>query len=55
MDLAKKDGNVGFLLGGMQKSELFTTVIKDGALPRKTFSMGEAWDKRYYFEAKKIK
>lgn len=55
LDLAKKDGNVGFLLYGMKKSELFTTVIKDGALPRKTFSMGEAWDKRYYFEAKKIK
>lgn len=54
-DLAKKDGNVGFLLFGMEKGELFDTVIKDGALPRKTFSMGEAWDKRYYFEAKKIK
>ncbi|MBE7015771.1 MAG: DUF1015 domain-containing protein [Ruminococcaceae bacterium] len=53
--LSAQDGNVGFLLDGMEKSDLFTTVIKDGALPRKTFSMGHAWDKRYYFEAKKIK
>lgn len=54
-NLSKEEGNVGFLLDGMEKSDLFTTVIKDGALPRKTFSMGHAWDKRYYFEAKKIK
>ena len=54
-DLAKKENNVGFLLFGMEKGELFDTVIKDGALPRKTFSMGEANDKRYYFEAKKIR
>lgn len=39
----------------MEKNELFATVIKDGALPRKTFSMGEANDKRFYLEAKKIK
>jgi hypothetical protein len=38
----------------MAKSELFPTVICDGALPRKTFSMGHAWDKRYYVEARKI-
>jgi len=54
-DLAQCDYNIGFLLDGMEKGELFETVIKDGALPRKTFSMGHAWDKRYYFEAKKIK
>lgn len=53
--LSKKDKTVGFLLPGMEKSELFSAVIKDGALPRKTFSMGEAQDKRFYFEAKKIK
>jgi hypothetical protein len=39
----------------MEKSDLFRGVIMDGALPRKTFSMGEAHDKRFYFEAKKIK
>ncbi len=54
-DLSKKDSNIGFLLPPMQKSELFKSVISDGALPRKTFSMGEAQDKRFYFEAKKIK
>ena len=39
----------------MSKEELFPTVIKDGALPRKTFSMGHAEDKRYYVEARKIR
>lgn len=52
--LAEKDGNIGFILPAMEKKELFTTIIKDGALPRKTFSMGEAWDKRFYLECKKI-
>lgn len=45
---------VGFLLPGMKKEELFPTVEKDGALPRKTFSMGEAEEKRYYLESRKI-
>jgi len=54
-DLSNKDGAVGFLLPKPEKSSLFETVIKDGALPRKTFSMGEANEKRYYMEAKKIK
>ncbi len=53
--LAAEDGNIGFLLEPLQKSELFRTVILDGALPRKTFSMGHAWDKRFYLEARKIK
>ena len=39
----------------MPKSELFKTVILDGSLPRKTFSMGEAADKRFYLECKKIR
>ena len=38
----------------LQKQELFPAVVSDGALPRKTFSMGHAYDKRYYLEAKKI-
>ena len=38
----------------LQKSELFPTVVFDGALPRKTFSMGEANEKRYYLECRKI-
>ena len=53
--LAKEDGAVGFLFDGMEKSELFPSVAKDGPLPRKTFSMGEAWDKRYYLEARRIR
>lgn len=46
--------NTGFLLSAMDKSDLFKTVIADGALPRKTFSMGEAEEKRYYLECRKI-
>ncbi|MBR2743597.1 MAG: DUF1015 domain-containing protein [Clostridia bacterium] len=52
---AKKPENVGFILPEVHKRDLFPTVISDGALPRKTFSMGEAWDKRYYLECRKIK
>ena len=46
---------VGFVFDGMSKDQLFKTVIFDGALPRKTFSMGHADDKRFYIEARKIK
>ena len=53
--LAQADNTIGFLLPSMEKGDLFRGVIMDGALPRKTFSMGEAHDKRFYFEAKKIK
>ena len=52
--LALQPGNAGFYLAGMHKSDLFKTVILDGALPRKTFSMGEAKEKRFYMEARKI-
>ena len=52
--LAKQDGNIGFVLPVMKKNELFKTVIVDGALPRKTFSMGHSNDKRFYLEARKI-
>ena len=54
-ELGRKPGNIGFLLPATGKDELFKTVIFDGALPRKTFSMGEAHDKRFYLEARKIK
>lgn len=53
--LSEKPRTIGFMLDKMKKNELFETVIKDGALPRKTFSMGEAEDKRFYLECKKIK
>lgn len=55
IDLAKKDGSIGFLLPAMEKSQLFRGVIADGALPRKTFSMGHSREKRYYVEARKIR
>ena len=54
MALSKKEGAIGFIFGGMEKSQLFKTVIFDGALPRKTFSMGHAEDKRYYLECRRI-
>lgn len=52
--LGLQAGNAGLYLPGMRKSDLFKTVILDGALPRKTFSMGEAREKRFYMEARKI-
>ncbi len=54
VNLGRQHGNVGFYVPGMDKSDLFKTVILDGALPRKTFSMGEAHEKRFYMEARKI-
>ena len=54
-ELGSKPGNMGFLLPAMGKEQLFKTVMADGVLPRKTFSMGHAQDKRYYVEARKIK
>ncbi|MCX8024254.1 MAG: DUF1015 domain-containing protein, partial [Thermanaerothrix sp.] len=52
--LGRQFGNVGFYLPSMPKTELFRTVILDGVLPRKTFSMGEAIEKRFYMEARRI-
>ena len=54
-ELGSKENNIGFIFEAMKKTDLFKTVILDGALPRKTFSMGHANDKRYYLEARKIK
>lgn len=52
---ADNDTTCGFIFKGMEKSDLFPSVKKDGSLPRKTFSMGHACDKRFYLEARKIK
>lgn len=49
-----REGAVGLLLPVMDKESLFPAVIQDGALPRKTFSMGEAEEKRYYLECRRI-
>lgn len=54
-ELCKQENTVGFIFSGMEKSELFKAVSQDGSLPRKTFSMGCADDKRFYLEARKIK
>lgn len=55
MDLCKDKNNVGIILEAMAKTDLYKSVIVDGALPRKTFSMGDACDKRFYIEARKIR
>ncbi len=51
----KREGHVGISLDGIRKDELFDYVIKNGVLPKKTFSLGEAEEKRYYVEARRIK
>ena len=53
-DKSRASGNTGFYIPAMDKSDLFKTVILDGALPRKTFSMGEAKEKRFYLECRRI-
>ena len=53
--LSQAKNTIGFIFDGMEKAELFPTVKQDGALPRKTFSMGEAVSKRYYMECRRIK
>jgi len=52
--LGSRDHNMGFLLPIMDKGDFFKTVVIDGALPRKTFSMGEAAEKRFYLECRRI-
>ncbi|HOD07673.1 DUF1015 domain-containing protein [Myxococcota bacterium] len=52
--LGRKPGNVGFFLPAMDKNDLFRSVLLDGVLPRKTFSMGEAHEKRFYMECRRI-
>ena len=52
--LTKKENTLGITFDGMTKNMLFKTVICDGALPRKTFSMGHAADKRFYLECRRI-
>lgn len=48
------EGNTGILVPGISKDTFFGTVEKEGVFPRKTFSMGEAFEKRFYLEAKII-
>lgn len=53
--LSAAEGALGFLFDGMTKGDLFPAVALGGPLPRKTFSMGHARDKRYYMEARRIR
>ena len=55
IDLGSKDGNIGIILPDISKDTFFSDMLKDGAYPRKTFSIGHANEKRYYMEARKIK
>jgi hypothetical protein len=52
--LGGRPGAIGFYLPAISKHDLFRTIVRDGALPRKTFSMGEADEKRFYLEARRI-
>ncbi|MGI6325920.1 MAG: DUF1015 domain-containing protein [Saccharofermentanales bacterium] len=52
-DLARQ-GHLGLLLPSIEKSSFFATIARGDILPRKTFSMGEAEEKRYYMECRKI-
>ncbi|MBO5555721.1 MAG: DUF1015 family protein, partial [Oscillospiraceae bacterium] len=54
-ELAAAEGAIGFLLPAIGKEQLFGGIDRDGVLPRKTFSMGHAREKRYYLEARKIR
>jgi len=45
---------VGILLPPVQKEGLFKTVAQCGPLPRKSFSMGEAEEKRFYLECRRL-
>lgn len=54
-NICNAEHTLGFIFEGMGKDELFPAIESDGSLPRKTFSMGHAYDKRYYIECRKIK
>ena len=54
IELSKKDNSVGFVLPVIEKNQFFKGIVMDGVLPRKTFSMGSANEKRYYLEARSI-
>src|SRR5262249_12625882 len=53
--LAIDSGGVGFHLPVIAKDDLFRMVVREGPMPRKSFSMGEADEKRFYVEARLIR
>jgi len=54
-ELGCRQDNAGFYLPTVAKSDLFRTIVLQGALPRKTFSMGSAEEKRFYMECRRIR
>lgn len=52
--LARRPGCAGIVLPELSKAELFPSIIRSGALPKKSFSIGPALDKRYYLECRRI-
>ena len=54
MKLNNEKDKIGIVFKEFKRDTLFDTVIKKGSMARKSFSMGEARDKRYYLEAMKI-
>ena len=53
-DLSSEEKNIGFYLPSIDKASFFSLISKKGPMPRKTFSIGEAEEKRYYLESRKI-
>ncbi len=52
--LAQKENTIGFLMPNVTKNAFFENIVNNGVMPRKTFSMGEAEEKRYYLEGRRI-
>lgn len=55
LEAAEREGALAILMPCIAKDGLFDYTVRRGVLPRKSFSMGNAEDKRYYCEARKIK
>lgn len=54
LKIGNEKGNLGIILPDIHKEDFFSDMLKDGAYPRKTFSIGHANEKRYYMEARRI-
>lgn len=52
--LGKKENAVSVLLPPVAKDSFFDTIDGRGPLPRKSFSMGEACEKRFYLECRRL-
>lgn len=53
--LSKTKGNLGLVMPCVNKDDFFASIVKNGPMPRKTFSLGEANEKRFYMECRMIK